>query len=194
MSSKIEIINLGLILAHQPTIFTIDEDNKRARTAKAVYPIALSEVLSDRNWGFAVKRENLSLDAATPEFDWSYGFTKPNDYLKMIQTENDEDYTEEGGLILSNNNVLRIKYLFLQENSNVYTPGFVSTLSARLASIFAISLAQDFALSAQLDVIYTKRLALAGSIAAQSGGAKDFIIDDWTDSRFGYPSANRSGR
>jgi len=186
MPSKIEIINYGLILAHQKKIFDIDEDNKRARTAKAIYNLDLDEVLSGRNWPFARKQAELSLDGDTPEYDWSFKFGLPGDYLKMIEVQDQYDYQEEDGFILYNDSTLAITYIFRQLDPNKYTPYFATTLGTRLAVDFALILAIDTELSEKMFAVYTNRMSTGGSLAAQSGGPKDYFVEGWVEAREGY--------
>ena len=185
MATSIKAINYGLILAHQKKIFDIDEDNKRARTAKSIYDLVLKEVLSSRNWGFAKKRVALSLDGSTPAYDWDFGFVLPGDYLKLVEVQDNIPYVEENNLLLSNDNTMKIQYIFLQDDPNKYSPTFITTLGTRLAVDFALSLALDVNLSEKLFAIYSQRIAIAGSISSQSGGLIEPSVEGWLESRGG---------
>lgn len=184
MADKVEIVNKGLILAGETKINALTEENKKARTANIIWNSILDEVLSAGPvWNFAIKRVALGLESSAPLYEWDNQFTKPSDCLRLVRSEEDEEYAEEDGLILSNQSTLNIKYLFRQEDTSKFSPGFVNCLSTRLSVDFALQISQNPELAETLHQLYQLRLGRAGSQDAKADTPEDPIIDDWISSR-----------
>ena len=184
MADKVEIVNKGLILAGETKINSLTEENKKARTANIIWASVRDEVLAAGPiWNFAIKRVSLGLDSSSPVYEWDNQFSKPADCLRLVSSEEDEEYAEEDGLILANQDTLNIKYLFRQTDTSKFSPGFVNCLSTRLAVDFALQIAQNPELAETLHQLYQLRLGRAGSQDAKADTPEDPIIDDWISSR-----------
>ena len=93
--------------------------------------------------------DNISV-VVVPAFEWSYGYTLPSDFLAMrsIWGENQSNentiysYALEGNLLLSNENVMRIRYT-KQMTVADFDPLFIEVLVLSLAVKLCMPLAQD---------------------------------------------------
>ena len=141
MSSQIEIINVALTLLGSDLITSITENSERRRTATALYDNVRDATIRAYPWNFAKRRVTLAPTSTAPDSDWSYAFTKPASCLRILGTyPTSVKYDVEGNTIVSNESVLKIKYLIRVEDPNEFDALFVQAFGARLAHAMAYRL------------------------------------------------------
>ena len=99
--SKLEIINqaLGILGANQ--IYDINEEVLEAQAAKKMYEPALTSILSELDWNFAIKRVLLPLSDKKPTWGSGNYFELPSDLVKISEIMGNAKWTREGNYILS---------------------------------------------------------------------------------------------
>ena len=106
------------------------------------YEQTRNELQRSHFWRFNKDRQTLSLDTATPDFEWDYQHFLPNDFLRMrsVFGENTlpnnttvDSYSLEGKLLLSDDETVRIRYSKLVTDVTEFDPLFVKALVLELA-------------------------------------------------------------
>lgn len=133
--SKTEIANRALLLIGETQILDIDDaSDPTARKVKVFFQSTLEAELETTVWYFARKRAILAADAETPDFEFTYQFTLPNDFLRLIGPENPTDWLLEGDKILTNDgNTIKVTYIARPKTVAEHTALFNSALAGRLA-------------------------------------------------------------
>lgn len=84
MAGQTDICNLTLTLLGAPTIVSINDDMKAARTLKAVYDMERQNELRAHNWIFSLTDKQIASSATTPIPPYTQSYQLPNDCLKLI--------------------------------------------------------------------------------------------------------------
>lgn len=105
-----------------------------------IYTQTRDALLSGFPWPFASARKSLSYDTTTPDFEWSYRYKLPSDYLRLIYnyttkstTESDDRQIREGDYILTNYDECEIKYTRKITDPADFDPLFTELLILTLA-------------------------------------------------------------
>ena len=184
MASQIEIINIALTFLGSDLITSITENNERRRTATALYDSMRDATIRAYPWNFAKRRITLAPTAVAPASDWEYAFTKPAGCLRILGTyPSNVNYDVEGNTIVANENVLKIKYLYREEDPTQYDALFVQAFAARLAHGMAYRRVQSTTREGELWGLYKAILKEARSVDAQEGKAEVVEVSEWVDSR-----------
>ena len=105
--------------------------------------------------GYTAAATDITFDSISvvvvPEFEWSYGYTLPSDFLAMrsIWGENQSkentiySYALEGDLLLSNENSMKIRYTKREVTVNNFDPLFIEVLVLSLAVKLCMAIGQD---------------------------------------------------
>jgi len=105
--------------------------------------------------GYTADPTDITFDSISvvvvPDFEWSYGYTLPSDFLAMrsIWGENQSNentiysYALEGDLLLSNENSMKIRYTKREVTVNNFDPLFIEVLTLSLAIKLCMPLTQD---------------------------------------------------
>jgi len=146
MSSKVDMINVALVgLRAEPIALPI-EGNEVGRKVLVVYDPLLRAYLRSHPWSFAKKEAALSRVDVTPELDdYDYVFTLPPDFVKLLKTDVEPDYSHKikGRRIYSNSTTLSIEYIYFNEDPNSYDDSFVEAFAAKLAAELCYSITGD---------------------------------------------------
>lgn len=114
-SSPVQICNAALRKLGAERISSLNEINKRAKLCKGAYDDLRREVLRAHPWNFAIAREELPRQAASPEYQFDYQFQLPANCIRVLGTNEDRlnplgdvlgdsltKYKIEGRLLLTN--------------------------------------------------------------------------------------------
>ena len=146
MQTETGAANVALQRLGEPAISSFDTDGSATgRRIRLAFPVTRRNELRKHTWNFSVKRIVLAPDAEAPAFDYTYQFTLPADFLRLVaDPDPDADWVFEGGKILSNDsNVLYLRYV-----ADIEAPGswdsafynaFICALAADLSEIFTSS-------------------------------------------------------
>lgn len=159
MASDVQICNLALAhLGDEASVSSISPPDQSAQAAYCAnfYPLALSMVLTDHDWQFAVKTVTLA-QTSNPNALWKYCYQLPSDFMNVSAlfdvnaiddvnglpaTGSQQSYSVElsaDGLqvLYTNQYGAMLKYSALVTNTAQFSPGFVEALSWRLAAYLA---------------------------------------------------------
>jgi len=91
-------------------------------------------------WGFASARAVLSADTETPEFEWSYQYALPSDFMRLksiyengVTNINYRNYAIEGNLLLTDESSMSIRYIKKITDPTKFDELFVEGLVLKLA-------------------------------------------------------------
>ena len=188
LTTEVAICNSALSLLGADPIASLDEDSKIARQCNINYPIIRDELLEDHYWNFAMKRQDLAQLAGFEDTEWRFAYTLPNDVSrvrKIVNADSHDRFKVEGGLLLTNLEVVRIQYVSTETDVSKYPRKFVEALAHALASKMAYSLTSSGTLMDRLEKRADKKLSSARSIDGQEGDLDSLIDDSYESSRFG---------
>jgi len=149
MASDVSICSNALLQVGQKPISSLSEANDSARICVNLFPQVRDSVLRSHPWNCAVKRVTLSPETATPDFDYAYQFAVPGDLLRILQVGElgfEDDYQIEQNRILADTNVLRLRYIFRNEDVGSWDPLLVDAVSAEMAARVAYPLTKSASL------------------------------------------------
>lgn len=140
------MINLALVSLREEPIALPIEGNEIGRKVLVVYDLLLRSYLRSHPWSFAKKEKALSRVDVTPVLDdYKYVFTLPPDFIKLLKTNVEPDYSHKikGRRIYSNSATLSIEYIYFNEDPNSYDDAFVEAFSAKIAAELCYSITGD---------------------------------------------------
>lgn len=185
----VAICNAALVMNGGQTINALDDSSDRARQCAALYPFVREYAISAHPWHCCIARATINPDVATPEFDWTYQYTLPVDFIRLLQVGElgyEDEYRIEGGKILSDADSLKIRYVSLNEIESSWTPLLRQAVMQGMRA--ALSYAQTQ--SASLEELVERAIAPIVSRARAIDGADqppetlgDFRL---LSSRFGF--------
>lgn len=187
MVSKTSICNKTLIKLGVDPVINIDTDQSpQATRCKAAYDDVLEEVLRMHNWNFAIFRQSLNQDTSiTPAYGYTNAFVLPTipKLIRIIEEENNIDYKLENGFLLTNEDIVNIRFVGRETNPNKYDALFIDTLAIRLAVEIGFKLTGDKTLISALDQKYQSQLSLARSRDFQEDNQKPLLVSSFNNSR-----------
>lgn len=185
MASEVSICNSALILLGRETITALTDDVKAARLCNAVFDMKRDWLLRAHIWKFATARETLALLSATPDFEYSYKHQLPSDFLRLISVyDSSVRYRIEGDTLLSDETVMKIKYIKRVTNPNSMDPTFRETLAALIAKDICKALTDDDSLHRAMKAEFDDRLMIAQSTGAMEDDNDEIEADDWLSHRY----------
>lgn len=140
MSSKLDIINQGLLLLGESVI--TDYDTPVGIIADTLYKTTRDSLLASHRWRFAVKKVALVAASGSPVNEWQYHYTLPSDYVLLIRTYPNSNYEVFEDKLLSNLSTASIDYVF-DPGEKKYPTYFIKALTHALASDMALSVTHD---------------------------------------------------
>ena len=141
-----QICNLALSRIGEKPIMSMDDNSAPARACLLWYEATRDEVLRAHRWNFAKKSATLSALSDPPAFGWTIQYQLPVDCLRVWQLNGYEDWEEprpweiEGRLLMTNEEVAEIKYVYRNVSEQEYDALFVMAFSAKLAANIAPSI------------------------------------------------------
>ena len=172
MASQVDICNLALAnLGQSPDITSINppDGTKYAASAALFWPIALDKILTEYDWGFAVRVSALSAVSVDLPEAWEYAYALPASFLKPILLQDSEqadphcgiDYEIRGGILYCNSSDVVLRHVYRNTNTGEYTNAFVLAFGALMAHFLAAPVTKDPAVSAAWLNMYKSYLATA---------------------------------
>lgn len=185
MITATSICNDALLEIGAERIISIDTDtSKRAIICKEQYSKVRDYALVSHPWVFAIKRVQLGQLESTPVFGYDYQYQLPSDNLRVLKTDEGEEYKIENGILLTDASTALIQYIYRCEDSSKYSPNFAFACAYLLASKICYPITQSRELAEGLFNKYRAIVAEARSVDAMAmGTANDFEVDEFLDSR-----------
>lgn len=179
MSARVDVCNFALTMLGESAIESIDDDLDSARTLRKLYYIGRDAVLEESEWTFATRRFLPAVNAAMPEWGYSYSFPIPSDIIRVIQVDknwtgqvgisnvnqprNPVDHVIEGREILCNDSVIYCKGIRRIDDEGIYSPLFVEAFAAKLAYLAAIPITESTKKQMAMFEFYTASIKKAKS-------------------------------
>lgn len=117
MTTQLALYNIALMHVGQRKLASTSEDQEGRYYLDEVYDASLDFCLRQGYWNFCIRAIEMDADI-TPNFHYSYGFTKPSDWAKTVMLSDSEsfadpllDYQDQGGYWLANVDPLYIKFV-----------------------------------------------------------------------------------
>jgi hypothetical protein len=135
------------------------ETSQEAILCRLFYAQTRDALQRSNLWRFARARETLSPNTVSPDFEYSYAYDLPSDFLRMISIFEDNDdganisrytYSLEGKQLLSDEDSMEIRYIRQVTDPTVFDPLFVEVLVLQLALKLVMPLSQDKVLRREL--------------------------------------------
>lgn len=164
ISSEVEVCNLALLKINQSSISSFDEGSVQSEACKKVYDQARAYLLSQYNWTFAINRTLLNVVSENSGkeptdinydhtlFEYTRKFGLPEKFLRLISVYNGSNqkliavtglkppFVLEGGFLLSDQKICKIKYIKDTETVASFPPQFLECfildLAIRLTKFF----------------------------------------------------------
>jgi len=202
MASKVEIINRALTKLGETRILSPTDNVKPAREANSIWDTVLKDELRAHPWNFAIKRDQIAADVATPSFEFAYQYTKPSDCLRFVQIgdfwvywNNTIRYTYElnpqtwykieGNKILTDLGApLKVRYIQDITDPQQFDASFVEALACRLARELAEPLTQSNTKKRDAVLEYREAMKMAKRNDAIEDPPEPIPEGDWIYARF----------
>lgn len=172
MATRVSICSNALLMLGAQPINDLTEDLDRARLAANLYQSVRDDILRAHPWNCAVKRVVLSPDTAPPAYGYAYQFRLPSDWLRTLSVGDygaETDYRSEGRMLLANENVLKLRYIFRNEDESSWDAMLVHCMTLAMAARMAYAITQ----SASLEQVRLQELEMALRRARATDGQDD---------------------
>lgn len=135
-------------------------------TLDSQWETAVKATLEAYGWRFATKRAELSVDSASPEFEFANQFPVPSDCIRVLGVWDGSEYTDVGweegdGYILTDEEELYIKYTYNQTDISKFSAMFCEALEFKLASLVAMPLRENKTLAELTEARFEKAILRA---------------------------------
>lgn len=184
MATDIEICSRALILIGDDPIASLSEQTKRARVCANLYPMARRDLLRRHVWNCAIKRVSLAAAAGAPAYGWSNWFTKPGDWLRLLDVGNcgSDDYAFEGNRILANQTSLKLRYV-ADVTEGMWDASLTDVMTRRMAADLAYAIAKSTSLAQLKLQEYQEALRIAKAIDGQENPPEEFGDSPFIEAR-----------
>ena len=191
MPSVVDICNRALDALGESNITSLEDGTKPANLCNRNWPMVRDEVLRLHPWNFAVRRATLAPSTTSPDWGFSYQHPCPSDMLRLIEVKdmstNDyllESDSDEGRVILADDDTLYIRYIARVEDPQKYDDLFIAAVSARLTAELVEPLTQSNTKKADAWNAFDMAIRNAVSVDAQENPPAELEEDDWVLARF----------
>lgn len=195
MPSVTEVVNASLRLLGATRITALTDGSTNANYASDVYAGLRDDLLRSSEWNFATKRQQLAQMATDPVYEYQHAFAVPSDWLKTIEIHDNDagvgtvQYTTEvitgQRAILASREQLWMRYIYRQEDPNMWSVDFVRAMELALARDLAIPVAASGSLHDRFMVRAERALGRAKSADAMDSSPQRRPIGSWAASRGG---------
>ena len=193
MTSPVSIFNIALGWLGESAITSFDDPSDSAQLGKNNYNAMRDAVLEEIPWTFAVKRIEPARLVADPLYGFSAAFQIPPEVLRVLTVSNaasvnngaplsadkystgqgDESkipWNREEDKILTNTaERIYMRAIVRVTDPNKYSPSFIQALAARIAADICIPLTQDEKVQVNMETLYQRKLASAGTSDGRQG-------------------------
>jgi hypothetical protein len=145
-ATPVSICSNALLMLGDNPIADFDEGTDKARLASNLWGFARDAVLRRHPWNCAIKRVTLAPDEAVPAFDYGHQFTLPSDWLRTLSVGQEGDrprYKMEGGKLLMDETVCRLRYVWRNDNPATWDALLVETMTHVMRNLFAYPTTQS---------------------------------------------------
>lgn len=185
MSSEVEICNRALQKLGALRISALTDDNDSARACNLAYGPCRDDELRAHPWSFAIARQSLAADATAPAFGRANAFQLPSDCLRLLPPypEDNEwnlDWLVEGRKVYTDDDApLKVRYIKLETDPNVFDSTFREALAARLAMELCEPITQSNTKWDRAEADYRRAIRQARRVNAIEGPSDEPPTDPW---------------
>lgn len=186
-TSETSIASLAALKLGQEPVRNINDDEPFADLARNRISFAIESVLRTHEWNSAHKRAILNPVAETPDFEFSYKFQLPSDFLsvrRVSTTDGNVDYEIEGKNLLSNASSVQLEYTFLPTDLSVIDPLLADTISSYLAYELAYKVTRKIEIQNQMFLDYQRNLDNAKRVNGSENRPRKIRASKWLTARF----------
>lgn len=195
MASQTDIVNYaGVKIGAEAVLSSIDENNKLARTARAVWAIALEATLAGHPWNFAIGRASLPALLEQPAFGYARQFQRPADMVRLIEVNGahvwgltpgaDAPFQYEGDRILTDLGPrLELRYVKRITETSLFSAGFVEALACRLAQEMALPITESATTRQLMEKAFSDAIGEAKGTDGRENPPDMPMEDDWIIAR-----------
>ena len=179
-TSEVEICNLALgELGVDPITSLTDDTSKRAQECNRKYGPSRDSILQSHDWHWARKRVALNLETATPAFGFSYQYSLPVDFLKVVETSPEGmTFKITGNVLECNETAVKILYVARITDPSAFSPLFVDALTFKLAERMAKSLTGDLNLKQIMQGRYNELFGMSANRDSTSDTPVEYRSDN----------------
>lgn len=169
MSTKLEIINNGLMKVGLPLAASLDDADWNA---SIIFDTVAKQALRSFAWGFATAYSKLTAASSAPAHGFTYSYSMPTDCLRVLDVRAADDlrapkarFSISGRLIYSNVSPCHVRYIKdLKSKPDEWPDDFADAVSCRIAAEIANLSAQTASMTPGLLQMYQLALMQAQSI------------------------------
>lgn len=200
-SSKTDILNTAATYISEGRVIDYETDTgETARTLNFMYDQARRKTLRSAKWGPARTYVTISADSTAPAFKWSYAYTLPVDYLRLVAIqETDVDSIkcprfEKVGRKLYTNEAAPLKVIYIKDLEEVGDMDdlLIDAIALRVAADTAYSRTDSMPLAEMLDQKWRAVISQAKTTDTQE--QRRALVDpyyhsQWDSAHFGGSGA-----
>lgn len=165
-ATDVSICSNALLLLGQKPINTLAESS----LAENLWPSVRETVQRSHPWNCCIRRRVLAPDVVAPEFDWSYRFLLPEDWLRTLQvgeSGREMDYQSEGRYLLANETALRLRYVAANEDVASWDTLLVNAATYGMAAALAYPVTSSASLAQVMEQKLQQALREARTVDGQ---------------------------
>lgn len=170
--SDISICSTALLALGERPINSFVENNTPARLCSNMYGSVRDNMLRQHVWNFAKTRVRLSPDADAPAFGYSYQFTLPGDFIRLIEVNGQQavgsswpaGYSIEGTKVLTNYSSLELRYIYRNDAPQTWDAAFIEVVMLAMKKALAYPITRDVSVRAASEQEWAIALKLAKTI------------------------------
>lgn len=137
MTDAVTIVNLALMKLGKSTIVSLSDPTDEAEKANMAYTETRQRLLTEAEWPFAVKRQELGQLSIDPVSDFSYAYQLPTDCLKVLTINEFHPgtypYRIEGRTLWTSAESIELRYIADITNTAFFSPPFRRAFIDQLA-------------------------------------------------------------
>lgn len=196
MPTDIDIASNALLLVGDNPITSFDDEGAGATVAKAIYRETYRMVLSEHQWTFAFKEQELNRKTAQPDdrTNFKYAFQIPGEVIRIYAVFPHSSYTIVGALIYSNETSLLARYIYQVAETSL-PPHVTKAVEYKLAAEFALPVTESKTKAEYYEQKYRDQLSMARTIDSQNKPQVPIVDSPFVDARMGGGGfINQGGR
>jgi hypothetical protein len=191
---KIGICNMAIGLVGGNPILSLADETVESEQCGTFYDSALTFCLESRDWTFAASSRQLAKDAVAVSTEFAFSFTIPSDSLVVrVVSSNSQlrypvEHQKDGNKILSDSEVVYIKYTKNITDSTLFSPSFSIAAAHKLGEFISPAITGDKVLKRTLNQESEDLLEGGGAIDGMQGSPKRAYASRLLNARYKYGS------
>ena len=170
-SEDIAICSAALHLIGAEEIGSFADETREARLCASIYSTLRQNLLQKHNWRFSVRQEQLNRLDAVPLFGFSYAYSLPSDFLRLVGKANPSYPHQIFGNKLYTSLDTVYANLQVDVDAQHYPAYFKYLFKLELAALLASSLLEDENKTDRFTAIAHRQIIIARNIDSQNNTA-----------------------